>query len=116
MAALEESLDDLNSRLANAVPMERFRPSLVVRGAPAWSEDAWGVVDFGALRCDVVKPCARCVVTTTDQRSGARDERQEPLRTLASFRTIPGLGAIFGQNVVPRGTGMLCVGDPVVLQ
>ena len=106
MAALQESLDDLNTRLAEPVPMERFRPSLVASGAPAWSEDAWDVVDFGALRCDVVKPCARCVVTTTDQRSGARDERQEPLRTLATFRTIPGVGAIFGQNIVPRGTGV----------
>jgi uncharacterized protein YcbX len=116
MAALQESLDDLNTRLANPVPMERFRPSLVAVGAPAWSEDGWDVVDFGALRCDAVKPCARCVVTTTDQRSGARDERQEPLRTLATFRTIPGVGAIFGQNIVPRETGVLQVGDPVVLQ
>jgi uncharacterized protein YcbX len=73
-------------------------------------------VDFGTLRCDVVKPCARCVVTTTDQRTGARDGRQEPLRTLATFRTIPGLGAIFGQNIVPRSAGLLHVGDPVVLQ
>ena len=116
MAALQESLDDLNTRLAEPVPMERFRPSLVTGGAPAWSEDGWNVVDFGALRCDAVKPCARCVVTTTDQRSGARDERQEPLRTLATFRTIPGVGAIFGQNIVPRGSGVLHVGDRVVLQ
>jgi uncharacterized protein YcbX len=115
MAALQESLDDLNTRLAAPVPMERFRPSLVASGAPAWSEDTWNVVDFGALRCDVVKPCARCVVTTTDQRSGARDAHQEPLRTLATFRTIPGVGAIFGQNIVPRGTGVLHVGDPVAL-
>jgi hypothetical protein len=115
MAALQESLDDLNSRLAAPVPMERFRPSLVASGAPAWSEDIWNVVDFGVLRCDVVKPCARCVVTTTDQRSGARDAHQEPLRTLATFRTIPGVGAIFGQNIVPRGTGVLHVGDPVAL-
>lgn len=115
MAALQESLDDLNGRLAEPVPMERFRPSVVVGGAPAWSEDHWRTVEFGELRCDVVKPCARCVVTTTDQRSGARDPQQEPLRTLASFRTIPGVGAIFGQNVVPRRTGTLRVGDPVVL-
>ena len=115
MAALQESLDDLNTRLDEPVPMDRFRPSLVVSGAPAWSEDGWHTVDFGELRCDVVKPCARCVVTTTDQQTGARHDRQEPLRTLATFRTIPGVGAIFGQNVVPRLTGVLRVGDPVVL-
>ncbi|MGH7522987.1 MAG: MOSC domain-containing protein [Gemmatimonadales bacterium] len=113
-AVLQESLDDLNRRLAEPIPMARFRPSIVVSGAPAWSEDGWRSVAFGDLHCDVVKPCARCTVTTTDQRTGARDPAQEPLRTLATFRTIPGLGAIFAQNVVPRARGMLRVGDAVV--
>jgi hypothetical protein len=114
-AVLQESLDDLNRRLAEPVPMARFRPSVVVAGAPAWSEDGWRSVAFGDLHCDVVKPCARCAVTTTDQRTGARDPAQEPLRTLATFRTIPGLGAIFAQNVVPRTPGKLQVGDSVVV-
>jgi uncharacterized protein YcbX len=116
MAALQESLDDLNTRLERPVPMERFRPSVVVSGATAWSEDDWRLIRFGDLVCDVVKPCARCVVTTTDQLTGERNERQEPLRTLATFRTISGLGAIFGQNVVPRSTGMLRVGELAELQ
>ena len=115
MAMLQESLDDLNRRLAEPVPVQRFRPSIVIAGAKAWSEDDWMAMKLGDLDCDAVKPCARCVVTTTDQVSGARNPRQEPLRTLATFRTIPGLGAIFGQNVVPRGTGMLHVGDTVEL-
>jgi len=115
MAAMQESLDDLNSRLAEPVPMERFRPTIVVSGAKAWSEDQWAAMRLGDLECDAVKPCARCVVTTTDQQSGARSARQEPLRTLATFRTIPGLGAIFGQNLVPRHTGVLRVGDRVQL-
>lgn len=115
MAALQESLDDLNARLAEPAPMERFRPSVVISGAPAWSEDDWMAMTLGPLDCDAVKPCARCVVTTTDQITGARHARQEPLRTLATFRTIPGLGAIFGQNIVPRGTGVLRVGDAVEL-
>lgn len=115
MAMLQESLDNLNARLAEPVPVERFRPSVVIAGAKAWSEDDWMAMKLGELDCDAVKPCARCVVTTTDQVSGARNPRQEPLRTLATFRTIPGLGAIFGQNVVPRGTGTLHVGDTVEL-
>lgn len=113
MAALQESLDDLNARLADPVLVQRFRPSVVISGAPAWSEDDWMAMKLGDLDCDAVKPCARCVVTTTDQVTGARHERQEPLRTLATFRTIPGLGAIFGQNIVPRNTGVLRVGDVV---
>jgi len=115
MAALQESLDDLNKRLADPVPMQRFRPSIVVRGGKAWSEDDWMAMKVGELDCDAVKPCARCVVTTTDQESGARSARQEPLRTLATFRTIPGLGALFGQNLVARNTGTLHVGDVVEL-
>ena len=115
MAVLQESLDDLNRRLTTPVPMQRFRPSVVIGGAPAWSEDDWMAMKLGSLDCDAVKPCARCVVTATDQVTGARSARQEPLRTLATFRTIPGLGAIFGQNIVPRGAGRLCVGDAVEL-
>jgi uncharacterized protein YcbX len=113
MAALQESLDDLNRRLAEPVPMQRFRPSVVISGAPAWNEDDWMAMKLGEIECDAVKPCARCVVTTTDQVTGVRHWRQEPLRTLATFRTIPGLGVIFGQNIVPRSTGVLRVGDAV---
>jgi len=115
LAVTEASLADLNTRLADAVPMARFRPNVVVQGGAAWDEDAWRVVTFGAMTFDAVKPCARCVVTTTDQQTGARNSRQEPLRTLATFRTIPGLGAIFGQNLVPRATGPIAVGDAVTL-
>lgn len=115
MATLEESLADLNRRLAEPIPMARFRPGVVVAGAAAWSEDDWMAMKLGPLDCDAVKPCGRCVVTTTDQVTGAKHSQQEPLRTLASFRTLPGIGAIFGQNIVPRSSGTLRVGDVVEL-
>jgi hypothetical protein len=114
LAVLDESLADLNRRLATPVPMSRFRPSMVVTGASAWSEDAWRELAIGDFAWNAVKPCDRCVVTTTDQVTGARDPRQEPLRTLAKFRNFPGLGVIFGQNLVPRTPGTLNVGDLVV--
>jgi uncharacterized protein YcbX len=113
LAVTEASLADLNTRLVDPVPMARFRPNLVVQGGAAWSEDAWRVVTIGGVSFDAVKPCARCVVTTKDQQTGVGDSRQEPLRTLASFRTVPGLGVIFGQNLVPRVSGQLAVGDTV---
>lgn len=113
LAVTEASLADLNGRLPEAVPMARFRPNAVVRGAVAWGEDDWRAMAFGAVICDAVKPCGRCVVTTTDQESGARDPGQEPLRTLATFRTLPGIGAVFGMNMVPRGEGVIRVGDAV---
>ena len=83
----------------------RFRPNFVFAGAPAWSEDSWTTLALNGLTFDAVKPCARCLVPTTDQRTGARDPQQEPLRTLATFRTIPGRGTIFGMNLVARGEG-----------
>lgn len=113
LGVTQASLDDLNRRLAEPVPMARFRPTMVVEGATAWGEDDWRELRVGSIAFDAVKPCARCVVTTTDQQSGARHPQQEPLRTLAAFRTIQGLGAIFGQNLVHRGPGSLAVGDAV---
>ncbi|MES2304950.1 MAG: MOSC N-terminal beta barrel domain-containing protein [Gemmatimonadota bacterium] len=110
----EESLADLNARLAEPVPMTRFRPNIVVQGGAAWGEDDWREVRVGAMTFDAVKSCARCTVLTTDQITGARHPRQEPLRTLATFRTIPGRGAIFGQNLVMRAPGSIAVGDMVI--
>jgi uncharacterized protein YcbX len=115
LAATEASLADLNARLAEPVPMERFRPNVVVSGASAWGEDDWRLVTIGETSWDAVKPCARCLVPTTDQVTGARHPQQEPLRTLATFRTRPGFGAIFGMNMVPRGEGVVHIGDPVTV-
>lgn len=107
----EASLRDLNRRLAAPLPMNRFRPNLVVAGSEAFAEDDWREFRIGSIPMAGVKPCARCVVTTTDQASGRRDG-DEPLRTLATFRRHP-RGVMFGQNVVHYGTGRLRLGDIV---
>lgn len=107
----EASLRDLNRRLATPLPMNRFRPNLVVAGSEPFAEDDWRRFRIGAIPMAAVKPCARCVVTTTDQATGRRDG-EEPLRTLAAFRRHP-RGVMFGQNVVHYGTGRLRVGDIV---
>jgi uncharacterized protein len=107
----QQSLDELNARLDEPVPMLRFRPNVVVDGAPApHAEDAWRSVRLGSVTCDVVKPCARCAVTTVDQATGVPGK--EPLRSLADYRRWDGK-VWFGQNVVHRGTGTLSVGDAV---
>jgi hypothetical protein len=106
----EASLADLNARLTAPVPMNRFRPNLVVSGSGAFAEDDWRRLTIGGIPMQVVKPCARCVVTTTDQETLERG--QEPLRTLATFRRQDNK-VMFGQNVVHSGTGMLRVGDGV---
>ncbi|HXI20537.1 MAG TPA: MOSC N-terminal beta barrel domain-containing protein [Gemmatimonadales bacterium] len=107
----EASLAELNRRLETPLPMNRFRPNLVVAGSEPFDEDAWRSITIGELGFDVVKPCDRCVVTTTDQAIGLR-AGDEPLRTLATFRRRGGK-VLFGQNVVHRGTGTLRVRDEV---
>jgi hypothetical protein len=109
----EESLADLNRRLAEALPMNRFRPNLVVAGGEPYAEDGWGNIEIGGVRLRVVKPCGRCLVTTTDQTTGERGK--EPLRTLATYRKVGG-EVMFGQNVVHENIGRLRVGDPVVIR
>lgn len=110
----EASLADLNRRLAAPLPMNRFRPNLVVAGSAPFAEDDWTRIRVGELPMRVVKPCARCVVTTTDQATGRR-AGEEPLRTLATFRRRD-QKVMFGQNVVHDATGRLRVGDPVTLE
>ena len=104
----EESLADLNRRLVDPLPMNRFRPNLVVAGGEPYGEDRWGRFEIGGVRLQVVKPCERCLVTTTDQATGERGK--EPLRTLATYRKV-GNDLMFGQNVVHENTGRLRVGD-----
>ena len=106
----EASLSDLNSRLPAPLPMNRFRPNLVVSGSSPFAEDGWRRIGVGGLVFEVVKPCLRCVVTTTDQETAERG--LEPLRTLATYRRL-GHGVAFGQNLVHRGEGVLRVGDEV---
>ncbi|HEX2313807.1 MAG TPA: MOSC N-terminal beta barrel domain-containing protein [Thermomonospora sp.] len=106
----EESLADLNGRLDEPLPMNRFRPNLVVAGLGAFGEDRAKLLRIGETTIELVKACARCIVTTTDQETGERG--REPLRTLAAYRTID-RGIRFGQNGVPRTTGTLRLGDPV---
>jgi uncharacterized protein YcbX len=106
----EESLGDLNRRLKHPSSMLRFRPNLVVVGGRPWEEDSWRVLEIGGVRLELVKPCARCSVTTVDPGSGTRGK--EPLRTLMGFRGHGGKG-YFGQNAVFSGNGSFRVGDSV---
>ena len=106
------ALDGLNARLAKPVSMLRFRPNLVVDGAPAHAEDGWKRIRIGDVEFDVAKPCTRCVFTTVDPLRGERDPDGEPLRTLIGYRRS-GDGVTFGQNLIPRSLGTLRIDDAV---
>lgn len=107
----EESLQDLNTRLASPLPMNRFRPNLVVRGCDPYAEDTWNKIKIGDVELAIVKPCARCEVTTIDKET--LEQSKEPLKTLGKYRKHK-LGAIFGQNVIPVTEGTLRLGMEVV--
>ncbi len=106
----EESLQDLNSRLDSPVPMNRFRPNLVVKGGQPFAEDGWRRVRIGDVELALVKPCPRCVVTTIDK--DTLMQGKEPLKTLSAYRKTE-MGALFGMNAIPVSTGRIEVGTPV---
>ncbi|MBE9126634.1 MULTISPECIES: MOSC domain-containing protein [unclassified Coleofasciculus] len=109
----EASLQDLNDRLDQPIPMNRFRPNLVVSGCEAFAEDSWRQIRIGSIPFRVVKPCSRCVITTVDQSQGLRGK--EPLVTLAKYRLRDGQ-IFFGQNLIQEQLGTLRVGEAVEIE
>lgn len=110
LLASEASLNDLNRHLPEPSSMRRFRPNLIVAGGNPWEEDRWRLLEFGRVELSLVKPCARCSVTTVDPDTGLRGE--EPLRTMARVRGWEGK-TWFGQNGVFLRTGSFRVGASV---
>jgi len=106
----QASLDELNRRLTAPVPMNRFRPNLVLAGSGPFAEDEWRRIRIGEVEFDLAKACSRCVVPSIIQETAGRDAQIN--RTLASFRRREGQ-IYFGQNLLYRGVGELRVGDSV---
>ena len=104
------SLDDLNARLEQPVPMQRFRPNLVVEGCEPYAEDGWRRIRIGASSFRVAKPCSRCIIPTIDIDSAERNP--EPLRTLMEYRKRDNK-VYFGQNLIHDRQGRIEVGMPV---
>lgn len=108
----QSSLDDLNSRLDTKLPMNRFRTNFVFTGGNAFEEDNWKDFSIGAVKFRAVKPCARCVITTTDQETAVR--ASEPLKTLSTYRNF-GNKVLFGMNLIADSFGVINSGDKINL-
>lgn len=104
----QSSLDGLNEKLSNPILMDRFRPNFVFTGGEPHVEDSFKDFYIGEVLFSAVKPCSRCVLITIDQQTG--EKGQEPLRTLASYRTV-GKKIMFGQNLLHQQNGTIRVGD-----
>ncbi|HVW94991.1 MAG TPA: MOSC N-terminal beta barrel domain-containing protein [Mucilaginibacter sp.] len=109
----QASLDELNSRLTEPIPMNRFRPNIVFSGAEPFAEDQYGHFKIGGVDFYGVKLCARCVMTTVNQDTGVNGK--EPLKTLAKYRAKDN-NILFGQNLIHKGSGQISVGDELILQ
>jgi uncharacterized protein len=108
----QSSLDDLNSKLPEPLPMNRFRPNFVFTGGEPYEEDLWRNFSIGSNRFIGVKPCARCVLTTVNQATA--EKGPEPLRTLSLYRKKDSK-VLFGNNVVTVDEGDVRVGDVITL-
>lgn len=106
----QSALDDLNRRLTNPVPITNFRPNIVFTGGNPFEEDDWSEIRIGKMTFIAVKPCARCVITTIDQKTAAKNK--EPLATLSTYRRY-GSKILFGENLIHEGTGKINVGDEI---
>lgn len=104
------SLDEFNRALPTPIGSARFRPNIVVAGAAPYAEDGWRRIRIGAIEFDVVKPCSRCVIPSIDPRTA----QKQPIvaQTLARLRRRAN-AVYFGQNLIPRGTGEIALGDAV---
>ncbi len=118
LVASLSSLADLNARLvkkgSSAVPMARFRPSIVVEGGEPYAEEQAAIAHVGSLRLRMPKRCARCEVVTVDPVTAQTSK--EPLRTLAQYRTERN-NVYFAVNAIPdldpNASAEIRVGDPV---
>ncbi|MBC7382662.1 MAG: MOSC domain-containing protein [Bacteroidia bacterium] len=106
----QSSLTDLNTRLAEPVLMDRFRPNLVFTGGDAFEEDSYDEFYIGSQQFKAAKPCARCTVITVNQQTGAMGK--EPLTTLATYRAKNNK-IYFGQNLLQTGNGIVKIGDQI---
>ncbi|MDM9619959.1 molybdenum cofactor sulfurase [Rhizobium sp. AC44/96] len=108
---------DLEAHGEGSVGMDRFRPNIVIDTDEAWPEDRWAAIEIAGIRFDLVKPCARCIMTTQDQITGSR-EVPNPMPAMGRIRMsadrrVP--GPLFGWNVTPRASGHVSCGDQVTV-
>ena len=118
MLTATASLSELNQRIveihqqqSQAIPMNRFRPNIVIETREPFIEDSWSLIQIGDIQFKMAKPCSRCIITTVDRDRGAKNQLKESLNTLGTFRQLSEQGVMFGVNMIPLNEGMISRGD-----
>jgi uncharacterized protein len=103
-----ESIADVSTRVGQDLPIERFRPNVLIKGVAPYGEDSIDALSQGDIRLQLTKACTRCAITTIDQRTGV-GTGEEPLRTLKTYRYDAALaGVVLGRNAyATSGVGSL---------
>jgi uncharacterized protein len=107
------SLDDLNSRMEEPLPMNRFRPNLVFTGGEPYEEDDWKSFRIGTGKLWGARKSYRCIVTTIDQVTGIKG--REPLLTLSKYRREANQ-IYFGLNTLPLNQSLITEGDRIIVE
>ncbi|HEX9504071.1 MAG TPA: MOSC N-terminal beta barrel domain-containing protein [Patescibacteria group bacterium] len=117
----QASVDDLNRRMAASLPVNRFRPNILLAGCEPYEEDHMAAIEIGGrsvgkmsiagMHFTGATLCARCLITTTDQKTGSR--AKEPLLTLSKYRPRNQDGYVFARNFNHRNMGLISVGEEV---
>jgi len=115
----QASLDDLNKKMSGQSPqkisMAQFRPNLVVNSCNAFAEDTWQHIRIGEVEFEVSKPCSRCIFTTVNPKSAEQHPKQEPLKTLTTYRQVTSGDVMFGQNLIALNKGSIKQGDEILV-
>jgi uncharacterized protein len=108
---LNQRIMEIHQQRSQAIPMNRFRPNVVIETAEPFIEDCWKLIQIGGIQFKMAKPCSRCIITTIDQENGDKNSLKEPLNTLGTFRQLSEQGVMFGVNMIPQNEGIIQVGD-----
>ncbi|MAW96041.1 MULTISPECIES: MOSC N-terminal beta barrel domain-containing protein [unclassified Leeuwenhoekiella] len=111
----EASVTDLNKRLEQPLPAERFRPNLIISGVEAYAEETWKHISIGDCIFDVITATPRCSLITIKPETAVFDSNQEPLRSLSAYKK-EGNQTNFGVYLIPKTFGTISVNDAVHLK
>ena len=104
---LNQRIIEIHQQQSQAIPMNRFRPNIVIETIEPFIEDSWRLIQIGEIQFTVVKPSSRCIITTIDQQEGEKNSLKEPLNTLGTFRQLSEQGVMFGVNMIPLNEGLI---------